>query len=58
METRVVELVDALVCRLIGHMATFVTVAPSTSLGSDTDATTKAKAADRRAVLSTAGSVA
>jgi hypothetical protein len=47
-------LTDGLVRRFVVQRADFVTDAPSTSPGTDTAVTAKAKIADRRAVLRTA----
>ena len=47
---------DGLVRRFAVHKADFVTAAPSTSPGTETEVTTKAKIADKRAVVNTAGS--
>jgi hypothetical protein len=47
-------LADGLVRRFVAHSADFVTDAPSTSPGTETAVTAKAKIADRRAVESTA----
>jgi hypothetical protein len=47
-------LTDGLVRRFVAHRADLVTDAPSTSPGTETAVTAKAKIADRRAVVSTA----
>jgi len=56
MLTLIGALDDALVRRFAVHKADFVTAAPSTSPGAETELTTKAKIADKKAVVSTAGS--
>jgi hypothetical protein len=47
---------DALVRRFAVHRADFVTAAPNTSPGAETEVTAKAKIAANSAVVSTAGS--